>query len=145
MQTFLANNLEDTKKIATDFITSLNNHKGERACIVGLSGDLGSGKTTFVQLIAKNLGVMESVTSPTFVIQKTYQIKHPFFKKLVHIDAYRLESTEELIKLNFNETSSDSRNLIFIEWPENVIGIISTNSKIIKFSVIDDERRSISL
>jgi tRNA threonylcarbamoyl adenosine modification protein YjeE len=100
----------------------LNPNQGAK--LVGLSGHLGSGKTAFTKLVAKNLGVNETVTSPTFVIMKIYPINagevNYRFHRLIHIDAYRLEKPEELEALNFEQIMSDSKNLVLIEWPENV-------------------------
>ena len=89
----------------------------EDATVVALYGELGAGKTTFVQALARRLGIFEYVTSPTFLIMKTYDIKeHPHFKTLVHIDAYRVEDKRELAVLRLNELFADPHNLICIEW-----------------------------
>lgn len=93
------------------------------AYVAGLSGHLGAGKTAFVKQVAKELGITEQVTSPTFVIMKIYEVdaalKSPF-KKLIHMDAYRLERREELEALRFEDVVADPGNLVIIEWPENV-------------------------
>ena len=88
------------------------------ATLVTLSGDLGAGKTTLVQALALALGVKESVSSPTYVIMKSYTIAWGGFTKLVHIDLYRLEKPEELAALNLEMVFSDPGNLVCIEWPE---------------------------
>ena len=90
------------------------------ATIVALSGDLGAGKTTFVQGAARALGVEEHVTSPTFVILKIYDLHGQAFKKLIHMDAYRLKGPQHLKVLGWEEMTSDPQNLIFIEWPEKI-------------------------
>lgn len=90
------------------------------AFIVGLSGHLGAGKTAFVKVVAKELGIEETVTSPTFVIMKMYETKDDVWKRLVHIDAYRLERRSELEGLKWEDVVSDPHNLVMIEWPENV-------------------------
>jgi len=92
----------------------------ETATIIALSGELGAGKTTLTQEIAKLLGVKEKVTSPTFVLIKRYETANKTFKNLVHIDAYRLENSEELIKIGWQELVENKENLIIIEWPERV-------------------------
>ncbi|MDB5189300.1 MAG: hypothetical protein JWL82_257 [Parcubacteria group bacterium] len=94
---------------------------GERATLVTLSGELGAGKTTFTQLVAKELGIIETITSPTFVLEKIYDLpESAVFKKLVHIDAYRLTAGRDLKALGFDELLSDGSNLILLEWPERV-------------------------
>ena len=71
--------------------------KGDGATIVGLSGDLGAGKTAFVKAAAKALGISEEVLSSTFVIAKFYDIpEHHHWSRLVHVDAYRIEESAEL-------------------------------------------------
>lgn len=91
-----------------------------RATVVGLSGDLGAGKTTLVQGIAKTLGITETVTSPTFVIAKWYETNVTEWKTLIHIDAYRIEAEEELIPLGWEEMLNTPETLIVVEWPEKI-------------------------
>ena len=124
MKSFVTNSLEATKQIANDWLISVSNIYADKdeALVVGLSGHLGAGKTAFTKIIAKLLGVEEVVTSPTFVIMKIYEIdtvKVPW-KRLIHIDAYRLERREELEVLEWEKLVADKNNLILIEWPENV-------------------------
>lgn len=94
------------------------------ATVVALSGDLGAGKTTFAQAIARALGVEETVTSPTFVIEKIYELEGKKWQHLIHIDAYRLKDPHELEVLGWNEIIADPSNLILIEWPENIATIM---------------------
>lgn len=95
---------------------------GSQATLVTLSGELGAGKTSFAQGIAKALGVEEHVTSPTFVLEKVYALPSKIngFTKLVHIDAYRLKSGAELAALGFADLLKDPGNLVVLEWPERV-------------------------
>lgn len=94
--------------------------RNNNATIVGFSGDLGAGKTTLVQAIASQLGVVERVVSPTFVVAKWYKTKSKDFQTLVHIDAYRIESITELEPLGFKELVKQKKSLVLIEWPENI-------------------------
>lgn len=99
------------------------------AFVLALHGELGAGKTAFTKELAKILGIQEErVTSPTFVIEKIYEISFKGFEKLIHIDAYRLERGEELLALGWKEITEDNKNLIVLEWPENVSGIIPKNA-----------------
>lgn len=123
--------------------------KGGRggACVVGLYGDLGSGKTAFTQAVAKLLGIAENVTSPTYVIEKIYPI-HSLptgFKHLIHIDAYRLEKSAELAHLGWGEIIKDPQNLILIEWPERVADIMPADHIRLKFTFIDETTREIEV
>lgn len=112
-------NLDALEQEAKDLVQSLK-PKTERATLITLSGELGAGKTTFTQAIAKVLGVEETVTSPTFVLEKIYALPVAQFHTLVHIDAYRLQSGSDLKSLGFDEVLTDSHTLILLEWPERV-------------------------
>jgi tRNA threonylcarbamoyladenosine biosynthesis protein TsaE len=119
------------------------------ATLVTLSGELGAGKTAFVKAVAKALGVEAVVTSPTFVLEKIYALQ-PFdghlvsFKRLVHIDAYRLEKGDELAPLGFDELMKDSGNLVLLEWPERVMEAIPESVTRISIVVNSDESRGIA-
>ncbi len=98
---------------------------GERATLVTLSGELGAGKTAFTQEVALALGIEVAITSPTFVLEKIYELPAGApFKRLVHIDAYRLGSAAELSALGFDELMRDPGNLVMLEWPERVEGAL---------------------
>ncbi len=125
---YISNSLEETQKIADDFIKNIS-PKSDSAFVVGLSGNLGAGKTAFTKCIAKSLGVEETVTSPTFVIEKIYELENQKFSHLIHIDAYRLESGEELLNLGWQRIVSDPNNLILIEWPEKVSSVMPEHTK----------------
>ncbi len=141
----MINNLEEMMAFSAFFIKELKPKKN-KAVIVGLFGDLGSGKTTFVQSVAKVLKIENHITSPTFVIQKRYGVGlHGFdFKNLIHIDAYRLGSGKELLTLGWEEIVNDSKNIIFIEWPEKVADILIMDIEKIYFKFINEETREIS-
>ena len=117
----------------------------DTALVVGLYGDLGSGKTTFTQAVAKIFGIKEDITSPTFVIEKIYNIDHANFTNLVHIDAYRLDSAKELAVLDWDRTLGNQKNIIFIEWPERVIDILPANHAKIYFKFLGEFEREIEI
>lgn len=114
-----------------------------RSVFVSLSGNLGAGKTTFSKEIAQILKVEESVTSPTFVIQKTYITKDAEIKKIVHIDAYRLESDRELEALQFKNTVEQMNTVVLLEWPEKVPEISKNADISLVFKVVNQESREI--
>lgn len=115
------------------------------ATVITLHGDLGAGKTTLTQEIAQELGVKENLISPTFVIMKKYEVNDKKFNHLIHIDAYRLTKSEELIKLGWKEILEDKKNLIIIEWPENVPKCIPAIAIKIEISHTDEDTREIIL
>jgi len=112
----------------------------DAATVVTLSGELGAGKTTFAQGIARALGVEETVSSPTFVIEKIYQLSGQRFEKLIHIDAYRLKNQHELDVLGWKEIITEPKNLIVLEWPERVAEAIPENAIRIRFDIEGDTR-----
>ena len=113
----------------------------EKATLVTLSGELGAGKTAFVKAAAHALGVEEVVTSPTFVLEKIYLLPEgKRFKRLIHIDAYRLEKGNELSALGFDELMQDATNLVFLEWPEKVAESLPAPAARISLIVQDDSR-----
>lgn len=105
-----------------------------RATIVGLSGNLGAGKTTFVQTLGRKLGISETIQSPTYVLMKTYAINYPPFIQLVHIDAYRLMNPEEFLTLKPERFLNDPKNLVIVEWPEQVVGLLPAPDITMQFS-----------
>lgn len=141
----VSKSLSDTEKIAKDFIEKISMGIYNNALVVGLYGDLGSGKTTFTQAIAKLFDIKEDVTSPTFVIEKIYPLEDKKFKNFIHIDAYRLDSAKELSVLDWDKTLSDSRNIIFIEWPERVLEVLPENHAKIFFKFLSEFEREIEI
>lgn len=143
-------NAEEMRTEAARFVGALL--PGARATLLALSGDLGAGKTTFVQGIAQALGVEEQVTSPTFVIMKIYPVGKPvasngaddlFFKHLVHMDAYRLKGKEHLRVLGWEALLADPGNLICIEWPEKIHDGIPADAVGIRFRYSGGNEREI--
>lgn len=123
----------------TNFLT-----QETHATVLGLSGELGAGKTAFVKSFAKALGVIESVPSPTFVIARFYPIKkHSRFTQLVHIDAYRIESLDELRPLGWEKLLNEKTNLIVVEWPENMKEKFPADARMLHFTVVDETTRMI--
>lgn len=116
------------------------------ATLVTLSGELGAGKTAFTQAVARALGVEEVVTSPTFVLEKIYSLggETPKFKRLIHIDAYRLEKGGDLAPLGFDELMQDAGNLVLLEWPEKVADALPAPAVRISIVVQTDGSRTIS-
>jgi len=129
----------DTARTAAGFASALRPTLGH-ATLVTLSGELGAGKTTFAQAVAKAFGVQETVTSPTFVIEKIYQLENQKFARLIHIDAYRLKSAQELDALGWRELLADSGNLIMLEWPERVAEVMPEDAAKISFEINGEER-----
>lgn len=131
------------EKEAARFVAGLS-PRPDGATVVTLSGDLGAGKTAFVKGIAKALGLAEHVTSPTFVIMKIYDLHNQAFKRLVHIDAYRLKGAHHLKVLDWDELLQDPMNLICVEWPEQAEGAIPPRAIRISLRYSGEHERAIS-
>ncbi len=130
--------------IFDEFIEKLKINKNvNQATVVFLNGDLGSGKTTFTKNLCKYLNLGIEITSPTFNILKKYNFNIFDFKYLIHIDAYRLKSFEDLKKIKFEEYLHDKNNLIFIEWPDIVKNEKLNSDICIDFDYLDKNDRSI--
>jgi tRNA threonylcarbamoyladenosine biosynthesis protein TsaE len=122
-------------------------HPPGRALIIGLEGDLGGGKTTFLQGFAKGLGVKEKILSPTFVIIKKFKIQktNSRFQNLYHIDCYRIERPKEILDLGFKRIISDLKNIVTIEWVGRIRKMLPAGAIILKFEFIDQKTRKITV
>lgn len=137
------------EKIGVALRTSGNQPKADRplgeATIITLTGELGSGKTTFVQGFAKGLGLPHRVLSPTFILMRRYALQSLHFDWLYHIDLYRLEKNTEIDSLGLGEIFRDPRSIVLIEWPER-LGILLPDIRTdITFEVIDELVRKINV
>ncbi len=135
--------LGEMEKLAGEFAARLVPEK-DAATVVTLSGDLGAGKTTFAQALARAFGIEEDVTSPTFVIEKVYVPPKGPFTRFVHIDAYRLNGAHDLDVLGWKELLEEPRNLILIEWPEKVAQAIPESALRISLEYVDEHTRTIT-
>ena len=121
-------NESEINTIAEEILAYLNENKSlTEATLLTMSGDLGAGKTALSAAIARALGVIGHVISPTFLIQKKYNLHNSHlknWKNLIHIDAYRLDNSSELTNLGWQEFLNDPENLIILEWPERVSEIL---------------------
>ncbi len=113
-------------------------HGGE---VLALSGTLGAGKTTFVQHLAKHLGVAERITSPTFTLMHVHATKHPTVTHLVHVDAYRLSGPAEFAAIGIGDYLGAPGVVTVVEWAEKVHTLFSKkNTQTLVFSVTDTKR-----
>lgn len=138
MTEIITKNERETKKVAKLLAQELIKKplKTKEALIIGLEGELGSGKTRFVQGFAKGLGIRKRLTSPTFVLMKKY-------KNLYHLDCYRLNKPKDLLDLDFKEIISNPKNIVLIEWAEKIKRILPRDTVWIKFKIISDRERKI--
>lgn len=134
---------KDLEAIAERVVYLLSQDKRERASVVLLEGDMGAGKTTFTQILAKYLGVVENVNSPTFILKKEYKTPHSNFRKVIHIDAYRFIDPKESKVLRIEDDLEDKDTIVVIEWPSKM-NYIKADIRL-SFEVIDDDIREVTL
>ena len=108
--------------------------------VVGCTGELGAGKTCFLQGLARGLGVTADVTSPTFVLVNLYQGRLPVY----HIDAYRTESLTELVDAGLEEMVHGS-GVTLIEWADKILPLLPSTAITVAISGLGDEPREIEL
>ncbi|MDD2753299.1 MAG: tRNA (adenosine(37)-N6)-threonylcarbamoyltransferase complex ATPase subunit type 1 TsaE [Candidatus Portnoybacteria bacterium] len=123
------------------------------ALVLALQGELGAGKTTFIQGLAQALGIKEKILSPTFVIMKHFKIAasdwRPStslgvkFKNFYHMDCYRLEGGKDLEAFNFKEILKNKNNLVVIEWAERVKDILPEDTIWLEFEHGGEDIRKI--
>lgn len=139
--------LKETRHFASNVVEDIIAQGKDRknATVSALFGELGSGKTSFVQGAARALGIQETVVSPTFIIERIYKLSNKLFSHFIHIDCYRLENSEELKKLGWDDIVTNPRNIIFVEWAEKVEEILPKNTIKIYFGFVDENTRKISV
>lgn len=120
----------DWDALASEFLLTL-----QPGTLVTLSGPLGAGKTTFVQALARALGVRRHVTSPTFSLVRTYQTHHSVIRRLVHVDAYRIERPEDMTTLGLEDFLAQPGTLICLEWPENAQAWLARQDHVISLTI----------
>lgn len=149
----LTKSAQETKRFGEKFA---NNLKGGE--IVALVGDLGNGKTTFVQGLAQGLGIKDRIISPTFILRRDYEVRSkkqkapvPYgtgqVKRLSHIDLYRLEENieKEFRNLGTDELFGSSDTIAVIEWAEKVKEVLPKSTIWIKFENLGEDKRRIKI
>ncbi|MDP3973503.1 MAG: tRNA (adenosine(37)-N6)-threonylcarbamoyltransferase complex ATPase subunit type 1 TsaE [Candidatus Daviesbacteria bacterium] len=137
MKRYISHSEKDTKRIAKNIAQNLG-----KIHVIGLSGELGAGKTVFAQGFAKGLGINEKIISPTFVLIRQHKI--PISDKtLYHIDLYRMENTADIKQLGLIDLMDDPRSIVLIEWVEKIKKILPNDAIIININKIDKEKREL--
>jgi tRNA threonylcarbamoyladenosine biosynthesis protein TsaE len=145
----ITKNPQETRELAKMLISEwlkINKRKSSN-WLLCLSGELGGGKTTFTQALARELGIKGVIGSPTFLIMKKYQPAKKINKKytLYHFDCYRLNSGQEVLDLGWEEIIKGENNIIVVEWPEKIEDVLPKKRLNIKFKMISEKTREIIL
>ncbi|MCX7778642.1 MAG: tRNA (adenosine(37)-N6)-threonylcarbamoyltransferase complex ATPase subunit type 1 TsaE [Patescibacteria group bacterium] len=129
---YLSQSEKETEKIAFQLTKKLKG--GE---VIGLTGQLGAGKTVFVKGLANSLGIKKAITSPSFILMKVYQIKNCKLKikTFIHIDVYRLKSVQDLIEIGVFDWLGKKETVAVIEWADRVKKILPKKTIQIKINL----------
>jgi tRNA threonylcarbamoyladenosine biosynthesis protein TsaE len=141
-KTIITNNLNQTQALGEEIAKTLKG--GEVLC---LYGDLGAGKTTFTQGLAKGLGITGRIISPTFIIMRTYEIKRKTqdvrLTYCYHVDLYRIEREQDIIGLGLMDLIGDSESILVIEWAEKMAALLPKKRIDLYFRYLGDDKREI--
>lgn len=134
MPQYLTNSAKETKNLAKILaLEAVKTKRNKGALVFGLVGDLGSGKTTFIQGFIRGLGIKKRVTSPSFLMMRNYKLRAKNYAKVYHIDAYRIKNPKELLVLGLKEILAGPKNLVLIEWADKIKRILPKNAIWINF------------
>ena len=136
----ISQSADQTIKYAQKFARKLKG--GE---VIGLIGELGSGKTTFVKGLAQGMGIKEPITSPTFVMLKEYRIPKANQPTLVHVDAYRVENLDDIKSVGIEDYFNRNGAIVVIEWAEKIKKILPKDTLYIGFKHKSEREREINL
>lgn len=144
-RTITIGSLDSLQTFSRELLQAITVGDRGAATVIALSGDLGAGKTTFVQTLARELGVAGTVTSPTFTIMKTYTLENQDWDRLIHMDAYRIDELAELEPLRFGELLNDPKNLFCIEWAEKIKAALVTPKINVQFTITNGHSRTVQV
>jgi tRNA threonylcarbamoyladenosine biosynthesis protein TsaE len=147
---YICNNSSQTRIVGKRLARQFLKISKKRALVITLDGDLGNGKTTFLQGFAKGLGIKEKVLSPTFVILRKFEIlpsehSNPQVDSFYHLDCYRIKKPKEILDMGFNEIISNSSNIVAIEWAENIKEVLPKDKISLKIEFVNKNIRKIIL
>ena len=131
------------KKVLREAQKPAKGKKEGGALVFALMGNLGGGKTTFTQALARVCGAKKGVKSPTFVLMKKYAISWKDKKTLVHIDAYRFNNEKEAAPLGLSDIFANPENIVVIEWADRIQNLLPHNTHTVQFEFIDENTRKI--
>lgn len=136
----ITNNEVETKELARKFATSLK--PGDTVLFYG---DLGAGKTTFIQGLAEYLGIKDRIISPTFILHRIHKTNHSKIRHINHIDLYRLEDKLEIGSLGLDELIEDKEGIVLIEWAERLKDFKSKYGYEIRIEYLGENKREINI
>lgn len=137
---------KETQKLGHFLFKKISLAGRKNALVIALEGELGAGKTTLVQGLAKILGIKSKIKSPTFTLMKKYKIPRlQNSRYLYHLDCYRLKNHKDLLLFGIKDILKDKENVILIEWPERINKILPQKHIKISLEHIDKNTRKITI
>lgn len=133
---------EETQKFGENVGYSFLKEEGSGPVVYCLWGELGSGKTTFTQGLAKGLGITSRLLSPTFIIVRRYTISG-IRRTLYHLDLYRMKHVRDVEGIGFSDILADTDALVVIEWPERLGSVLPKKRTDFRFMIQNDGSHSI--
>jgi len=135
-KTIIAHNSLEMEEIGIDLASMLTD-----GIVVSLVGPLGAGKTTMVKGIAKGLLITDIVVSPSYLLARDY------FGQLAlhHLDAYRINSLEELVEVGLDQLLPPAEGVTVIEWPNRIKGIVEISDIVIRIALLEDGKREVAI
>jgi len=140
---FITNSARDLDMLIKQWRTAQGDFLADSktAWVIALTGNLGAGKTSFVQRFLKQLGVKRKVISPSFVLLRDYQLKNGL--RAYHLDAWRI-SAKEFKELGIKDLFKNPKNIVLVEWAEKVRTILPQNACWIKFEHLGGNKRRVN-
>ncbi len=134
---FVTNSMEETQKLGESYAQKL-----QSGDVLAFYGELGSGKTTFIQGLAKGLGIKRRIISPTFIIVRHYEIEDGSF---YHVDLYRTETKHDLLSVGLDQILEDDNNIVALEWAEKLGEMLPKKRIEVRCENLGDSKRKIAI
>ncbi|WP_299205844.1 tRNA (adenosine(37)-N6)-threonylcarbamoyltransferase complex ATPase subunit type 1 TsaE [Brumimicrobium sp.] len=128
---------EDLIFISKDFLNLFDEHR-----VFAFKGEMGAGKTTFISYLAKAMGIVDAVSSPTYGYVNEYE--SPYYETVYHFDLYRVESEDEAYDIGIEEYIY-GESIVFIEWAENIANLLPEDCVWVNITKDDQEGRVIEV
>lgn len=141
MEEIVTKSVDETKEFARTFAVSKTRQK---SLIIALNGDLGAGKTAFVQGFAEGLKITDKIISPTFVLIRQHNVPNTD-QTLHHIDLYRLEENTDIKTLGVEDLLKNQNNIVLIEWADKIKDHLPNNTIHISIEKLEGDNRKITI
>jgi tRNA threonylcarbamoyladenosine biosynthesis protein TsaE len=132
---YITKSAEETRKLGINFAKDVN-----PGSFLAFYGNLGGGKTTFIQGLAEGLDIKRRIISPTFIIVRHYNLKKGSF---YHIDLYRTQTKHDLLSVGLDEIINDKDNIVAVEWSDKLLDLKPEKRIELHFEYINEEERRI--